>query len=95
MELDILTKALCRYLAVINVVTFAVYGIDKAKAKLNAWRVPERVLIGLAAIGGSVGAWCGMKTFRHKTQHTKFKLLIPAFVMVHLLLLYLIFKGRL
>lgn len=95
MELDILTKALCLYLAVINVVTFVVYGVDKAKAKLNAWRVPERLLIGLAVIGGSVGAWFGMKTFRHKTQHAKFKMLIPALVMVHLVLLYLIFKERL
>ena len=66
------------YLAVITVVTFLVYGIDKLKAQHKCWRIPESVLLGLAAIGGSVGAWLGMKVWRHKTQHKKFQYGVPA-----------------
>ena len=66
------------YLAVITVVTFLVYVIDKWKAQHKRWRIPESVLLGLAAIGGSVGAWLGMKVWRHKTQHKKFQYGVPA-----------------
>ena len=57
------------YLAVINVVTFFMYGIDKWKAKKSKWRISEATLLGMAVIGGSVGAWLGMKTWHHKTLH--------------------------
>lgn len=66
------------YLAIITVVTFLVYGIDKWKAQHKRWRIPENVLLGLAAIGGSVGAWLGMKFWHHKTHHKKFKYGVPA-----------------
>ena len=52
-----------------NVVTFFVYGIDKWKAKKFMWRVSEAALLGLAVVGGSIGAWLGMKVWHHKTQH--------------------------
>ena len=57
------------YLAVINVVTFFMYGIDKWKAKNSKWRIRETALLGLAVLGGSIGAWLGMKVWHHKTQH--------------------------
>ena len=57
------------YLAVINVVTFFMYGIDKWKAKKSKWRIRETALLGLAVLGGSIGAWLGMKVWHHKTQH--------------------------
>ena len=66
------------YLVIITVVTFFAYGIDKWKAQHKRWRIPESVLLGLAAIGGSVGAWLGMQVWRHKTQHKKFKYGVPA-----------------
>ena len=66
------------YLAIITMVTFFAYGIDKWKAQHNRWRIPESVLLGLAAVGGSVGAWLGMQVWRHKTQHKKFKYGVPA-----------------
>lgn len=70
------------YLAVITVMTFLVYGIDKWKAQHKRWRIPESVLLGLAAIGGSIGALLGMKVWRHKTQHKKFKFGVPAILVV-------------
>jgi len=78
------------YLAMINVVTFFVYGIDKWKSQHNRWRVPESMLLGLAAIGGSVGAWLGMKAWHHKTQHKKFKYGVPVILVVQVALVIVI-----
>ena len=74
------------YLAAINVVTFIVYGIDKHKAKKQRWRVSENTLLLLAVLGGSIGAWVGMKVWHHKTRHKKFKYGIPAIIILQLLL---------
>lgn len=74
------------YLAVINSVTFFLYGIDKWKAKRSKWRVPESTLLWWAAFGGSIGALAGMKTWHHKTQHKKFKYGVPAILIVQLVL---------
>jgi uncharacterized membrane protein YsdA (DUF1294 family) len=75
------------YLAVINVVTFFMYGIDKWKAKNSKWRIRETALLGLAVLGGSIGAWLGMKVWHHKTQHKKFKYGVPAIIIVQLALI--------
>ena len=75
------------YLAVINVVTFFMYGIDKWKAKKSKWRIRETALLGLAVLGGSIGAWLGMKVWHHKTQHKKFKYGLPAIIIVQLALI--------
>jgi uncharacterized membrane protein YsdA (DUF1294 family) len=66
------------YLIGINVLTFLLYGIDKWKARRGKWRIPEDTLIWLAIVGGSIGALLGMNLFRHKTQHKKFTLGVPA-----------------
>ena len=60
------------YLLLANVVTFIAYGIDKYKAKKGKWRISEATLLLMAVIGGSIGAWLGMKAFHHKTMHKKF-----------------------
>ncbi len=65
------------YLIFINCTAFVVYGADKAFAKLHSWRVPEIVLLFLAALGGSAGAFIAMQLFRHKTQHLKFIFGVP------------------
>ena len=75
------------YLAIINAVTFLMYGIDKWKAKRSKWRIPESTLLGLAVFGGSIGAWFGMKVWHHKTLHNKFKYGIPAIIIIQLLLI--------
>lgn len=78
------------YLTVINVVTFLLYGIDKFKAQRSRWRIPESVLLGLAVVGGSVGAWLGMMVWHHKTQHKKFKYGIPLILALQIALLFLV-----
>ena len=75
------------YLAVINVVTFFMYGIDKWKAKKSKWRIRESALLGLAILGGSVGAWLGMKVWHHKTLHKKFRYGIPLILIIQIILL--------
>ena len=75
------------HLAVINVVTFFMYGIDKWKAKKSKWRIREAALLGLAVLGGSIGAWLGMKVWHHKTLHKKFRFGVPAIIIVQLLII--------
>ena len=65
------------YLLAVNVLTFIVSGVDKWKARRGRWPVPEASLLGLAALGGSVGAWLAMQLFRHKTQKKKFRYGVP------------------
>ena len=74
-------------LLAMNVVTFLIYGIDKWKAKRSKWRISEATLLGVAVIGGSIGAWLGMKIWHHKTLHKKFKYGVPAIIIVQLILI--------
>ena len=74
------------WLAAINLVTFAVYGIDKAKAKRGAWRVPEKTLFLLPLLGGSLGALLGMRVFHHKTKHWYFVWGIPLILLAQIAL---------
>lgn len=70
-------SVLIYYLVALNIITFFIYGIDKHKAKKNKWRISEAFLLALALLGGSVGAWLGMKVWHHKTMHKKFQLGVP------------------
>ena len=79
-------NTLLYYLIGINIVTFLVYGIDKWKAKQGSWRISEATLLILAIIGGSIGALLGMKVWRHKTQHQKFKYGLPLILLAQILL---------
>ena len=74
------------YLAVMSLIAFAAFGLDKFKAKTNRWRIPERTLFLLAILGGGVGAFLGMKVFRHKTWHSQFVFGIPAIMILQLAL---------
>lgn len=76
-------KIIIVLLIVINIVAFLMYGIDKAKAKRGAWRIPEATLLGIAFFGGSVGAFLGMRVFRHKTKHARFVIGVPAMLILH------------
>ena len=68
------------YLFAIDIVSFFLYGIDKYKAKKNKWRISEATLLMIAVIGGSIGAWVGMRIWHHKTMHKKFKYGIPVII---------------
>ena len=70
-------------LGFINLVTFAVFGIDKFKAVGKFTRIPEYVLILLSLLGGSAGSWLGMYIWRHKIRKGKFVILIPAILLIH------------
>ena len=74
------------YLAVINVATFFTYGLDKWKAKKSWWRIRESSLLMLALLGGSIGAWLGMKVWHHKTMHKKFKYGVPLIILAQIAL---------
>jgi len=86
-----MTEALLYYIIGVNVLAFLVYGIDKLKAKKGKWRISEATLLMLAIIGGSIGAWLGMKVWHHKTMHRKFKYGIPLILVLQIALLILIY----
>ena len=77
-------QILCIYLLAVNLLLFALMGIDKWKAKRGAWRIPEKTLFLTAALGGSIGGILGMKVFRHKTRHNSFKYGFPAILLAQL-----------
>ena len=77
-------KYFIAYLVLINIAAFIIYGADKHKAKKGQWRIPEKTLIGVAAIGGSIGAVLGMRLFRHKTKHPKFYIGIPVIILLQI-----------
>ena len=78
--------ALAVWLIAINLVTFAVYGADKRRARRGAWRVPEKTLFLLPLLGGSVGALLGMRVFHHKTKHWYFVWGVPAILLAQMAL---------
>lgn len=82
------------YLLAVNVLAFILYGIDKQKARRNAWRIPEKTLILSAVIGGSAGAFLGMQFFHHKTRKPKFSVGVPVILLVQVALWWLI-TGKL
>ncbi len=84
-------RMLVIYLIGINLLTFAIFGIDKWKARKRKWRIPEDTLIWLSIVGGSVGALLGMYLFRHKTQKRKFNLGIPAVLVAQAVLAWFFF----
>jgi uncharacterized membrane protein YsdA (DUF1294 family) len=71
----------------LNVLAFLIMGYDKSAARKKRQRVPEKLLFLIAIIGGSAGVWLGMKSFRHKTQHTSFMYGIPLIIGVQVALL--------
>ena len=75
------------YFLAVNITSFLLYGIDKFKARKNLWRISEATLLTMAAIGGSIGAWMGMKVWHHKTLHSKFRYGVPIMLLAHIALM--------
>ena len=78
-----MSQFLLLYLIIINLLGFVLYGVDKAKSKRKgSRRIPERTLLWVARLGGGVGCWLGMMLFRHKTKHTRFRVLVPLWTVI-------------
>ncbi len=75
------------FVIVMNLAAFALMGIDKAKAKAGAWRIPEKTLFLVTALFGGLGGTAGMFYFRHKTKHWYFRLGFPALMVIQAALL--------
>lgn len=83
------------YLLLINAAGFLLMLADKHRARKNLWRIPERVLITISVLGGSIGTIAGMKLFRHKTRHLKFTIGIPVILALQItaaILIYLMIQ---
>lgn len=85
--MDTALQTILLYLLGINIVAFVAFGVDKYKAQHNQWRIPESTLLTLAAVGGSIGAYAGMKVWHHKTLHNKFRYGIPAIFIIQIIAL--------
>ena len=72
------------YGIIMNLLAFLLYGIDKWSARHDLRRIPEKVLLGIAAIGGSLGAFASMRLLRHKTRKAKFYLGVPTLLFLQI-----------
>lgn len=79
------------YIVIMNIVGFALMGIDKKRAVRGAWRISEASLFTTALLGGALGCTLGMRRFRHKTKHWYFKYGMPAIFAAQVLLFLYIF----
>ena len=79
MKLDI-AHIIIAYFAIINLIAFFMYGIDKLRAKRSKWRISEAKLLMVAVIGGRIGALLGIWVWHHKTLHKKFKYGVPLII---------------
>ena len=70
------------YLLIINLIAFVLYGIDKKRAIRNEHRIRECVLLWIARLGGAIGSWLEIKILRHKTKHTKFRVIVPLWMII-------------
>ncbi len=80
------------YAISVNVIAFLLYGIDKWNARKGLRRIPEKTLLGIAAVGGSVGAYGGMQLFRHKIRKAKFSIGVPLIFVIQVGILLYIYR---
>ena len=82
------------YLLAVNLAAFVLYGADKRRAKQGTWRIPEKTLLCVAALGGSLGGLLGMYLCHHKTKHPQFYITLPILVVLHVgLTFFLLYAG--
>lgn len=81
------------YVIFVNLLGFALMGIDKRKAVKHLWRIPEAVLFIVAVIGGSIGCIFGMQIFRHKTRYWNFVYSVPAILILQVVLILLLLNA--
>ena len=81
------------YLVIVNALGLAAMGLAKQKAIRNQWRIPEKTLFLISAIGGSIGTFLGMYLFRHKTKHWYFVVGMPAIMVIHAVLGWFVYNN--
>ena len=85
-------KAAIVYIVIINIMAFCMYGVDKSAAIKQKQRIPNKVLLGMAVIGGSIGALAGMYTFRHKTRKWYYTVTVPVILLVQIVAAVLLLR---
>lgn len=83
------------YLLVINIILFLMMRSDKLRAKRRGGsrhRIPERRLLGLSALGGALGAWLALRLLHHKTKHAAFAIGLPVMLLLHIGVLYVLYR---
>ncbi len=85
-------KVLFSYIFSVNIVAFLYYGLDKSLAQREAFRLPEKILLGLAFIGGSIGALFGMFLFHHKTKKASFQVWFWILIIIQIIIVYAIHR---
>ena len=89
------TQNIIIYLIVINIIGFLIMFIDKQKAKKGAWRIPEKTIFIITALGGGIGTIAGMYIFRHKTQKLNFIIGLPLITILEIILaIYYLFFNK-
>ena len=73
------------YFIVINIIGFFIMWLDKRKAIKGSWRIPEKTLFIITALGGGIGTIAGMYTFRHKTQKVAFVIGFPVITILEII----------
>lgn len=86
-------RMLCLYYAAINIITFVLFAVDKIKALLKAWRIPEVALLGLCLAGGGAGGLLAMDICNHKVHSRHFIVGVPLMLCAHLILLAFVIAG--
>ena len=80
------------YLILINAISFVLMLVDKYNAQNKLARIPEAALLAVAAVGGSFGCFAGMRLVRHKTRHEKFSIGVPVMMVLHILIIWDLFR---
>lgn len=88
-------KYLIFFLIGMSLVLFVVMGVDKFRAQRHKWRITERTLLLLAAVGGALGGCLGMLLFRHKTRHTLFRWSFPLLLVLEIVIVTIVWKLKL
>ena len=93
--MSLFSKLLIIYLTVISIVAIVMTIADKAKAKRDAWRIPEATLMLVGLFGGALAMYVTMKTIRHKTKHKKFMIGLPLEIAFHAAIACVLIFGKL
>ena len=88
-----MSRMLWIYLAALNLLAFALFGIDKKRAREHAWRISEAALFVSALVGGSAGAVIGMYFWHHKTRKWYFRYGLPIILAAQLVILWRVLGG--